>query len=135
WVASVEHRGQCGSIRAVRYRGGQHPADVRLVDLALADRGLGGLDSVQVGRPVHRAGPQIPRRAGPEAGSAVMLSTALTHLIFPYVRLDAREPPGVHRATELAGERPPPTHIESVRSPAEVGIVQDAFAPHPGELC
>src|SRR5699024_11895421 len=43
--------------------------------------------------------------------------------------------PGVHRATELAGERPPPTRIESVRSPAEVGIVQDAFAPHPGELC
>jgi len=64
-----------------------------------------------------------------------MLSTALTHLVYLCIQLDAREPPGVHRATELAGERPPPTRIESVRSPAEVGIVQDAFAPHPGELC
>src|SRR5699024_12544362 len=115
---------QCGSIRAVGDRCGQHPADVRLVDLTLPDRRLGGLDSVQVGRPVHRAGPQVPGRAGPEVGSAVLVSTLVSRArrpgtcrassrcggawsgpFFAY----AREPPGVHRATELPGESPPAT--------------------------
>ena len=64
-----------------------------------------------------------------------MLSTAPTPLIHLCTHLDAREPPGVHRATELARQRPPPTRIESVRSTAEIGIVQDTLAPHPGELC
>src|SRR5699024_6666129 len=113
------------------------------------DRRLGGLDSVQVGRPVHRAGPQVPGRAGPEVSSAVLLSTLVSrarrpgacrvssrcggawsgpHLVY------AREPPGVHRATELPGESPPATGIESLWGAGEVGVVQDTLSAHPGEL-